>query len=702
MAQYEVVYTLPLMTISMSKGTGVVTSVPSDAPDDYAALRELQEKPLWREKFGITADMVEPYHVVPIIHIEGYGNTSAVTMCERLDIKSYKEADKLKRAKEEVYLKGFYEGVMLVGACEGMKVCDAKPIIRQEMLESGDAWIYYEPESVVMSRSGDECVVALTDQWYLSYGDPEWAEIVKNHIHSDNFNGYNKSIMEKFDFVLGWLKEWACSRMFGLGTQLPWDKKWVIESLSDSTIYMAYYTIAHFLHGSVDNMSGQESPTGLTPEDMTDEIFDYIFLNKDYPSDDNCVNKSIIDEMKAEFEYWYPMDLRVSAKDLIPNHLTMSLYNHVEIWKDRPELWPKGIYCNGHVMVDAMKMSKSAGNFLMMRECVEEYSADATRFALADAGDSMEDANFDRKVANQAVSNLYTEEEFCRTMINAANKGELRNGDKGFMDLAFENDIKYFSSAVKDDFTNMCYRDGLNKAWFGMCISRDLYRDWSIRSSTLLHADTIRMFVEAICVFMAPITPHWSDHIWSTILVKTGLCMDAGWPDFGPYDPILRKKTTFFKDTLKIGKLQVTKTKVKEPRAVAVLLARTYSANQVVLLEWLQSQCDDQGMLSNDIIKLMKVYVSENDVLKKDTKMLMQFGAFVANETKERGIDALATVAPFDQKSVLEETSLFLKQVWNAIDISFHYIDDPDMSYDKKVYKDAKPLKPSIYLYNPK
>ena len=55
-AVYPVVYTLPLMTISMMKGTGVVTSVPSDAPDDYAALRDLQQKPkvrawcivLWR------------------------------------------------------------------------------------------------------------------------------------------------------------------------------------------------------------------------------------------------------------------------------------------------------------------------------------------------------------------------------------------------------------------------------------------------------------------------------------------------------------------------------------------------------------------------------------------------------------------------------------------------------------------------------
>ena len=100
-------------------------------------------------------------------------------------------------------MKGYYEGVMLVGECVGKKVCDAKPIIRQSMIEAGDALPYYEPENLVMSRSGDECVVALTDQWYLSYGDPEWQQKVIDHIHSQNFNSFNDKIEEKFDFVLG-------------------------------------------------------------------------------------------------------------------------------------------------------------------------------------------------------------------------------------------------------------------------------------------------------------------------------------------------------------------------------------------------------------------------------------------------------------------------------------------------------------------
>jgi hypothetical protein len=41
-ATYKTVFVLPLLSISMGKGTGVVTSVPSDAPDDFVALAELK------------------------------------------------------------------------------------------------------------------------------------------------------------------------------------------------------------------------------------------------------------------------------------------------------------------------------------------------------------------------------------------------------------------------------------------------------------------------------------------------------------------------------------------------------------------------------------------------------------------------------------------------------------------------------------
>ena len=58
---------------------------------------------------------------------------------------------------------------------------------------------------------------------------------------------YAEETRTGFEYTLGWLQQWALSREFGLGTRLPADPAYLIESLSDSSIYMAYYTVAHFL-----------------------------------------------------------------------------------------------------------------------------------------------------------------------------------------------------------------------------------------------------------------------------------------------------------------------------------------------------------------------------------------------------------------------------------------------------------------------
>lgn len=55
--------------------------------------------------------------------------------------------------------------VLTVGEYKGTKVQNAKKKIQQLMVGRGEAVLYQEPEKRVMSRSGDECVVALCDQW---------------------------------------------------------------------------------------------------------------------------------------------------------------------------------------------------------------------------------------------------------------------------------------------------------------------------------------------------------------------------------------------------------------------------------------------------------------------------------------------------------------------------------------------------------
>ena len=54
-------------------------------------------------------------------------------------------------------------------------------------------------------------------------------------------------------------------------------------------------------------------------------------------------------------------------------------------------------------MLNSEKMSKSTGNFLTLTDAIDKFSADGMRFALADSGDSVEDANFVEKTADMAV-----------------------------------------------------------------------------------------------------------------------------------------------------------------------------------------------------------------------------------------------------------------------------------------------------------
>lgn len=103
-------------------------------------------------------------------------------------------------------------------------------------------------------------------------------------------------------------------------------------------------------------------------------------------------------------------------------------------------------------------MSKSKGNFLMLLECVEEFSADATRFALADAGDSLEDANFDRMVANQAVTYLHNEEEWIRTVLADVKAGTLR---QGMVTVLFLFPCPYKYSTIRPfEFHFICFFGG--------------------------------------------------------------------------------------------------------------------------------------------------------------------------------------------------------------------------------------------------
>lgn len=519
LAAYDTLYVLPMETILPTKGTGVVTCVPSDSPDDYITTFDLKKKP---EFYGIKPEWVlEP---VSVLRLPSYGDFAAKTLVEKFKIQSPKDKDRLAQAKEAAYKEGFYQGIMNVGPYKGEKVDVAKPKIRDALVSAGNAFVYSEPEGQVVSRSGDQCVVSLQDQWFTNYGEDEWKE--KTIKLLSRLETYSQETRNGFEHVLGWMHEWALSRTYGLGTHIPWDPQYLVESLSDSTVYMAYYTICHLLHSDIKGQT--PGVLGISAEDMTDEVWNYVFHIKQDVSADCRIPKDKLERMRREFRYFYPLDLRVSAKDLIPNHLTMFLYCHTALFPE--EFWPRSIRANGHLLLNNEKMSKSTGNFMTLRQMLQKFGTDASRIALADAGDTMEDANFDEQSANAAILRLYTLKEWLEFV--AANPQDLRTtGPFNFYDKVFEAELDKLICDARAAYEAANYKQALKSGLFDLQITRDYYRDVTNSLGLKMHHDLALRYAEVQSLLILPIAPHFAEHVWSEVLKKGSSIQNAKFPE---------------------------------------------------------------------------------------------------------------------------------------------------------------------------
>ena len=237
--------------------------------------------------------------------------------------------------------------------------------------------------------------------------------------------------------------------------------------------------------------------------------------------------------LRKEVTFWYPMDLRVSGKDLIPNHLTMSLYNHAAVWKDEPGMWPLSMFCNGHVKVDAEKMSKSKGNFITMEGAMQLWGSDATRFACADAGDGIVNANYDRVVADKAILSLTTELEWVQDILKGnkmkgSNSGLRAAGSPSvWLDQWFANEMVRLVHEASEAYAAMRFKEALKIGWYLMQEARNRYR----AGTEGVGADEklVRQWAEWQALMMTPITPHWSEAMWE-VLGKSGCIVHALWP----------------------------------------------------------------------------------------------------------------------------------------------------------------------------
>jgi len=370
---------LPGDFVDTSTATGVVYSVPAHAPYDYIALIDLQKNEKVIEQYSLDMNKIKAIRPIQIIELKNTKSFPAKDFCEKYGVESQLDKDKLDNATAELYKSEFYNGILneKCGRYSNKPVNDAVKEVVQDLTEEGSADKLYIPVTRnLRCRCGEKIIVTiLEDQWFLNFNSGDWKKKAFDCL--EQMQIVPKKYRQNFVNVFHWLEKRPCARKRGLGTKLPFDKNWIIESLSDSTIYMSFYTIIHIINKH-----------SIQPEQLIQEFFDFVFLSigkVDSVSVKTGIKKAILEEMHAEFTYWYPVDHRHTAIMHISNHLSFFIFHHAAIFPKKN--WPRLITLIEPVIVEGQKMGKSKGNLISLAELRKSYSIDLFRFYISHGAD---------------------------------------------------------------------------------------------------------------------------------------------------------------------------------------------------------------------------------------------------------------------------------------------------------------------------
>ncbi|MFB6077193.1 MAG: class I tRNA ligase family protein, partial [Candidatus Nanohaloarchaea archaeon] len=317
------------------------------------------------------------------------------------------------------------------------------------------------------------------------------------------------NIREQFDHTVDWLESWPAIRNYGLGTRLPFDDEFVIEPLSDSTIYMAFYTIRHVIDD-------------VDPDRLDPVFFDHVFNGEkdaDAVAEETGIDVETVREARASFDYWYPLDWRTTANELIQNHLTFMLYHHTALFDE--DNWPEGIATWGLGTLEGEKMSSSKGHVVLPDDAIAEYGADTVRFFLYASSEPWQD--FDWR-ADEVAEYRDKVRTFYNRSLDLYGSGTDR--DMATIDRYARSRLQRIVRETTEALEEFQTRTAGMQAFFAL---NDLINHYRDRADTL-HADVIDDIVTTQVKLMAPFTPHLCEELWDRF-GHDGFVSAADWPE---------------------------------------------------------------------------------------------------------------------------------------------------------------------------
>jgi len=654
--------------VESQTGTGLVMSVPAHAPFDYQALVDFKKD----QPQGSEYQLIRP---ISIIQTEGFGEIPAKEAVERLGITDQNDP-KLEQATEDIYGKEFYGGVLKQNTDQfaGKKVAEAKDLIKEWLAVEKHSDILLElTNSPVKCRCGTECVVKiLTNQWFLNYGDKAWKEKATKCI--DGMSILPQEIRPEFGHVIGWLHERACARQHGLGTKLPWDKEWIVESLSDSVIYMAYYIIAKFVNAGV-----------ISAENLSKEFFDYVFLGIGGADRVSGFPAGTVEEIGKEFAYFYPVDSRHSGRDLVPNHLTFFVLNHVAIFPE--DNWPQQIVVNGSVLMDGKKMSKSMGNIIPLRQAIQEFGADPIRLAIIISAELLQDADFNLESITGIRNKLATLLEEC-SRLKPGKLDDLQAEDRWIQSKLFKL-VPEVSAAIekmrlREALHIILYSFDSDVSWY---IKRANAKGRTNITSMLYHLNCTRVLM------LAPFAPHIAEEMWES-LGQTGLVSASSWPDVsGDVIDVNAIQSEELLKGIMDDIANILKVTQMTPKKIIIYTADAFKSKAYhSILEKVMAGQTNMGEIMKDLIAN-----PETSDIKKNPDFVQKAIKDILSEPTEIRETKLKS-KEFDEKSVIANELISLAKSDFGVDVQV-FSESDDGIYDPKgKARHARPFKPAILI----
>lgn len=165
-------------------------------------------------------------------------------------------------------------------------------------------------------------------------------------------------------------------------------------------------------------------------------------------------------------------------------------------------------------------MSKSKGNFYTIDDVAHKFGTDATRIALAAAGDTLDDANFTMENVDSSILQLSTLEMWAKDAIkNISSYREKSVSEQTeFFDNTFYNEILHLTMLTIDSYEAMRYRDVLKWGFFELQACKD---DYKIQVGAAgLRKDLVIKYLEYQLLVLYPIAPHFCEMIYKDLVAE--------------------------------------------------------------------------------------------------------------------------------------------------------------------------------------